>query len=95
MRRRVRPECDPRRRTAGRPCSWPRRWKSAAAGATRLTECSIIGPTQVSNPASGQILEFNRTDFGANWNKTLEAGGVLVDETVYIEIGAEGQKQSS
>ena len=32
--------------------------------------------------------EINRTDFGLTWNQALEAGGVLVGETVHIEISA-------
>jgi polyisoprenoid-binding protein YceI len=32
----------------------------------------------------------NRTDFGLNWNETLETGGVLVGDEVEIEIAAEG-----
>jgi polyisoprenoid-binding protein YceI len=35
----------------------------------------------------------NRTDFGLVWNKTLEAGGVLVSEKVEITINAEMVKQ--
>ena len=32
--------------------------------------------------------EINRTDFGLTWNQALEAGGVLIGETVHIEISA-------
>jgi polyisoprenoid-binding protein YceI len=37
-----------------------------------------------------KIDKLNRKDFGLNWNKTLEAGGVLVGEDVSIEVNAEG-----
>lgn len=33
--------------------------------------------------------EINRKDFGLNWNKALETGGVLVGETVKLEIELE------
>ncbi|MFY4806012.1 YceI family protein [Aliarcobacter butzleri] len=45
------------------------------------------GNTRVALALSGKI---NRTDFGLNWNKALEAGGVLVDETVKISVEVEG-----
>lgn len=58
---------------------------------------TLSGPT--ADPWGNQVigvdaeLKINRTDFGASWNKALEAGGVLVDETVHIEIGAEARKK--
>jgi polyisoprenoid-binding protein YceI len=70
-------------------------------GVTKEVEMPFTLSGPATNPWGQQVIgvdaafKINRTDFGANWNKTLEAGGVLVDETVYIEIGAEGQKQSS
>ena len=45
------------------------------------------GNKRVGLELSGKI---NRKDFGLNWNKTLEAGGVVVDETVKLEIEVEG-----
>ncbi len=45
------------------------------------------GNTRVALALTGQI---NRTDFGLNWNKALEAGGVLVDETVKLNVEVEG-----
>lgn len=45
------------------------------------------GNTRVALELSGKI---NRKDFGLNWNKALEAGGVLVDETVKLNIEVEG-----
>ena len=36
----------------------------------------------------------DRTDFGVNWNMALEAGGVLVGDTVKILIEIEAVKQS-
>jgi len=51
--------------------------QSSAAGATRFSECSIIGPITMASPASGQILEFNRTDFGAT-TVTGASGGATI-----------------
>ena len=45
------------------------------------------GNTRVALALTGKI---NRTDFGLNWNKALEAGGVLVDETVKLNVEVEG-----
>ena len=35
----------------------------------------------------------NRKDYGINWNKALDNGGVLVSEDVDITINLEAQKQ--
>lgn len=40
---------------------------------------------------AGTVL--NRQDYGINWNKTLDTGGVLVGDDVKIEINAEAVKQ--
>ncbi|MDH4037763.1 MAG: YceI family protein [Candidatus Krumholzibacteria bacterium] len=70
-------------------------------GVTKEVELPFTLSGPATNPWGQQVIgidaafQINRTDYGANWNKALEAGGVLVDETVYIEIGAEAQKQSS
>ncbi len=58
-------------------------------------EILISGP--VKNPWGASVLAFNATsaikrkDFDLNWNKTLEAGGVLVGEKVKIEIKGEAK----
>jgi polyisoprenoid-binding protein YceI/DNA-binding MarR family transcriptional regulator len=52
-----------------------------------------------TNPWGMQVAAFeatttlNRKDFGLNWNVALEAGGVLVGETVKVEIDIEAVKQ--
>ncbi|PLY10893.1 MAG: hypothetical protein C0626_04475 [Arcobacter sp.] len=51
---------------------------------------SIVDPwgnRRVGLALSGKI---NRKDYGLNWNKTLEAGGVVVGETVKINVELEG-----
>ena len=39
--------------------------------------------------ASTATAKINRKDFGLNWNKALEAGGVLVGDEVAIEVNLE------
>ena len=38
--------------------------------------------------------EINRHDFGVSWNGTMDRGGVVVGETVYMTIDAEAIKES-
>jgi polyisoprenoid-binding protein YceI len=38
--------------------------------------------------------KINRKDWGLNWNATLEAGGVLVSEDVWISCEIQLAKQS-
>lgn len=45
------------------------------------------GDTRVGLGFNGKI---NRKDFGLNWNKALEAGGVVVGEVVKLNIELEG-----
>lgn len=47
---------------------------------------SVFGGTKIAATAKTTI---NRLDFGLNWNKTLENGGVLVSNNVDILIDAE------
>jgi len=44
------------------------------------------GNTRVASTATAKI---NRKDYGLSWNKTLEAGGVVVGEEVTIELDLE------
>ncbi len=39
--------------------------------------------------------KINRKDFGLNWNKTIEAGGVMVGDEVTITVEAELHKQGA
>jgi len=51
---------------------------------------SVVDPwgnTRVGLELSGKI---NRKDYGLNWNKALEAGGVVVGEKVKLSIELEG-----
>lgn len=65
---------------------------------TRTVEIpfEVYGP--VTNPwgqevmgATGNIT-INRMDYGARWNKAIEAGGVVVGEDVKIELNVEAAK---
>jgi polyisoprenoid-binding protein YceI len=53
---------------------------------------SPFGDTRRGATASTKI---NRKDFGLNWNKALEAGGVLVGEEVSVVLDVELVKQTS
>ena len=39
--------------------------------------------------------EINRQDYGVSWNKSLDAGGVVVSDKVRIELEVEAKKQAS
>jgi polyisoprenoid-binding protein YceI len=49
------------------------------------------GNTRVASTA---ITKINRKDYGLNWNKALEAGGVLVGDEVSIEVNLELVKKA-
>jgi polyisoprenoid-binding protein YceI len=67
-------------------------------GVTKQVEIpfEIAGP--VTSPWGQQVigiegrLAINRMDFGANWNKAIEAGGFVVDEEVKIELNIEASE---
>lgn len=69
-------------------------------GVTKEIELPFTVSGPVLNPWGQTVIavsastEINRQDFGVSWNKTLDAGGVLVGDTVKIEIEAEAQKQA-
>jgi polyisoprenoid-binding protein YceI len=53
------------------------------------------------NPRNQEVVAFdaktaiNRKDFGLTWNMAMETGGILVSDTIKIEISVEGIKQSA
>jgi polyisoprenoid-binding protein YceI len=57
---------------------------------------TLNGP--VVNPLGKTVIgvelayQLNRRDFGVSWNKTLDAGGVVVGDDVKIEINLEATK---
>jgi polyisoprenoid-binding protein YceI len=65
-------------------------------GVTRPVTFEASAPSQeVKDPwgntrvASTATTKINRKDYGLNWNKALEAGGVVVGEEVTIEVNLE------
>ncbi len=65
-------------------------------GVTKPITLDVIGPSAaVKNPWGTNVRgvsamgKVNRKDFGLNWNKALEAGGVLVGDEVKLQIDAE------
>ncbi len=69
-------------------------------GATHAVALDVEYNGQAKSPWGSTSAGFtarakvNRKDFGLNWNVALEAGGVLVSDTVNIEIEAEIVKQA-
>jgi len=62
-------------------------------GVTKAVTLEIEGPTEETKDPWGNTrigasatAKINRKDWGLNWNAALEAGGVLVGETVKISL---------
>lgn len=55
---------------------------------TNLTK-QVKDPWGKTRRGATAVAEINRKDFGLTWNKTLEAGGLLVGEKVAIELELE------
>jgi polyisoprenoid-binding protein YceI len=69
-------------------------------GVTKAVVLDVEGPTPEVKSLDGSsrigataTTKLNRKDFGLNWNKTLEAGGMLVGEEVTVNIDFEGIKK--
>jgi polyisoprenoid-binding protein YceI len=69
-------------------------------GVTKSVELVVEEPTTPVKDLYGNLkvgttatTKVNRKDFGLNWNKALEAGGVLVGEEVTITLDIEAQKK--
>lgn len=65
-------------------------------GVTKAVVLDVEGPTMPVKNLMGKmnrgvlvVGKLNRKDWGLNWNKGLEAGGVLVGDEVKIEVNAE------
>jgi polyisoprenoid-binding protein YceI len=70
-------------------------------GVTKEVTFDVTAPTPEQKTPFGTIAvgaeaktKINRRDFGLNWNKALEAGGVLVSEDVNIDINLELSKKA-
>jgi polyisoprenoid-binding protein YceI len=59
---------------------------------------TVNGP--ITNPWGQTVIgieigyELNRQDYGVSWSQSLDNGGLVVGDTVRIEINLEAQKQS-
>jgi len=53
----------------------------------------IKTPQGVAKRGASATAVINRQDFGVSWNRTLDAGGVLVGDEVQISIDAELDRQ--
>jgi polyisoprenoid-binding protein YceI len=65
-------------------------------GVTKPVVLTVEGPSPevkglAGKPVRGVIAtgKINRKDWGLNWNKALEAGGVLVSDEVQLQVDAE------
>ena len=68
-------------------------------GVTKEVELDIDGPTPIMKDPQGKsrvgasaTATINRKEFGVNWNKALEAGGVVVGDKVAVSIEVEAFK---
>lgn len=71
-------------------------------GVTKSVVLNVEGPTSEIKDPWGNIKRgvsatttIKRTDFGLNWNKALEAGGVVVGEEVKITLELELVKKAA
>ena len=69
-------------------------------GVTKEVELpfSLNGPVTAGTASIigvSAATEINRQDFGVSWNKSLDAGGVVVSDKVRIELEVEAKKQAS
>jgi len=72
-------------------------------GTTKPVVLDVEGPTNpVKSPFDGTALigatattQLNRKDFGLNWNKAIEAGGVVVGDEVKVTLEIEGGNKAA
>jgi polyisoprenoid-binding protein YceI len=65
-------------------------------GISREVVLDVEGPTNEIRDPMGNIrrgvsatTKINRTDFGLTWNKSMESGGMMIDDTVFINLEIE------
>ncbi len=67
-------------------------------GVTKATTLEAVLSEPVKNPWGKMVRsakltgKVKRSDFGLKWNKTLDAGGVLVGDDVNLDIQVEVDK---
>jgi polyisoprenoid-binding protein YceI len=71
-------------------------------GVSREVVLDVEGPTnEIKDPwgntrrGATATTKINRTDFGLNWNKPLESGGMMIDDTVFINLEIEMIKEKT
>ena len=71
-------------------------------GVTKPVTLSVTGPSaEVKSPfgttvvAASATTTINRKDFGMNWNKALDSGGVMVSDEVALTIDVELVKKEA
>jgi polyisoprenoid-binding protein YceI len=70
-------------------------------GVTREVTLDVDATPEVKDPwgalrfGANASTKINRKDFGLNWNKALEAGGVLVGDEVEITLDVELVKKAA
>jgi polyisoprenoid-binding protein YceI len=70
-------------------------------GQTREVELDVTFNGAGTNPFGKRVAGFsaetklNRKDFGLNWNVALEAGGVLVSDTIKVQIELQAVQQDN
>ena len=71
-------------------------------GVTKEVAFDVTGPSPEMKTPFGTVAvgaeakaNINRKDFGLNWNKALEAGGVLVSENVNLDINLEFSRSAA
>ena len=65
-------------------------------GISREVVLDVEGPTnEIKDPwgntrrGASATTKINRTDFGLTWNKSMESGGMMIDDTVFINLEIE------
>ena len=65
-------------------------------GISREVVLEVEGPTnEIKDPwgnsrrGASATTKINRTDFGLTWNKSMESGGMMIDDTVFINLEIE------
>ena len=56
------------------------------------SDVSVGGQSWGAKAGFSATTTVNRKDFGINWNKTLDSGGLMVDDMVTIELNIEADK---
>jgi polyisoprenoid-binding protein YceI len=71
-------------------------------GISREVVLDVEGPTnEIKDPwgntrcGASATTKINRTDFGLTWNKSMESGGMMIDDTVFINLEIEMIKEKT